>query len=59
MPNSFFPFVFEQTSHFVRDAVKQTAQWQPVIIESNVTGGRQKHQIEITLILSSDGMRAL
>lgn len=50
-PNSFFPFVYEQTSHFVRDAATQTAQRQPVIIKSNVTGGRLKHQTEITLFL--------
>lgn len=52
-----FSFVCEQTSHFVRDAVTQTAQWQPVIIKSNVTWGRQKHQTEITLFLPAVDLR--
>lgn len=48
-----FPFVYGRTSHFVRDAAAQAAQWQPVIIKSNMTGGKQKHQTEITIFLSA------
>lgn len=35
----------------------QTAQWQPVIIKSKVTGGRQEHQTEITLFLPAVYLR--
>lgn len=48
-----FSFAYGQASCFVSDAVTQRAQWQPVIVKSNMTGGRQKHQTDITIYLTA------
>lgn len=47
----FFAFVCKLTSYSVSSALTQAAQRQPVIIKSNVTGGRQRYQTEITCFL--------
>lgn len=48
-----FSFAYGPASCFVSDAVTQRAQWQPVIVKSNMTGGRQKHQTDITIYLTA------
>lgn len=38
-------------SYFVSNALTQAAQWHPVTVKSNVTGGRQRYQTEMTRFL--------